>query len=175
MIDLRPCTVKAARRFVAAHHRHNQPPAGGLFAIAAYVDGELAGVGIAGRPVAMPLNDGVTVEVSRCCTTGARNAPSSIYGALCRAAKALGYHRVVTYTLASEPGTSLRSAGFVVDAELPARAGWASPARPRYDVNLFGDDLTPAYEAKLRWVRWLVADIVRLPLLTAASSERDPA
>lgn len=59
--------------------------------------------------------DGQTLEINRCCTDGTKNACSILYAAAWRAAKALGYERIVTYTRESEPGTSLRAAGFHCD------------------------------------------------------------
>ena len=106
-----PCSITAARQFVARHHRHNKPPQGGLFAVGAQVDGTLVAGAIVGRPVARALDKGKTCELTRLCTDGTRNACSLLYGASARAAKALGWQRIITYTLASEPGTSLRAAG----------------------------------------------------------------
>lgn len=148
-----PCTLKAARRFVGQHHRHSLPPVGGLFAVAVAVDREIVGVGIAGRPVARALDDGETVELTRCCTVGTANAASMIYGALCRAARALGYRRAVTYSLGAEPGTSLRAAGFVEATQVAAR-DWHSRTRPRHAADLFGNPITPPGE-KIRWERML--------------------
>lgn len=150
-LTLRPSSIQDARAFVGAHHRHNLPPRSGLFAVAVAVGEEVVGVGIASRPVARALQDGVTVEVVRCCTVGTPNAASMIYGALVRAAKALGYRRAITYTLASEPGTSLRAANWRRDAELPARAGWDAPSRTRVQTDLFGNARRPA-GPKVRWV-----------------------
>jgi len=148
-----PCTVRRARRFVGDHHRHSLPPNGGLFAVAVECDGETVGVGIAGRPVARALDDGRTVEITRCCTLGTPNAASMVYGALCKAARALGYERAITYTLASESGASLRGAGFLVAAQVRAQ-GWDRPSRSRRDADLFGNATKPP-GAKLRWERRL--------------------
>lgn len=38
-----------------------------------------------------------------------------LYGACCRIAKDMGYHKIITYILQSEPGTSLKASGFVCD------------------------------------------------------------
>lgn len=154
----RPITLRSARAFVGTHHRHNAPPRGWLFGTALWAGDELVGVGIASRPVGRGLDDGVTVECVRVCTTGERNACSMLYGRLCRAAAALGYRRAITYTLASEPGTSLRAAGFTRDADLPARASWSAPSRPRIEVDLFGKRTTPDGQDKVRWVRLLAPD-----------------
>jgi hypothetical protein len=147
-----PIDLNAARRFVGEHHRHNIPPQGHKLSAALEVDGVIVGVVIVGRPVGRGLDDGRTLEVTRTCTTGARNGNSMLYGAAARAAKAIGYERLITYTLASEPGTSLRAAGFRVDAELEPRESWNTPAMHRYDADLFGNKRRPD-EAKRRWIR----------------------
>src|SRR5437870_1633786 len=107
-----PITLRAACAFVAAHHRHHPPPRGHKFSLAVDDGGHLAGVAIVGRPVARALDDGFTLEVLRVCTLGTKNACSMLYGAARRIAKEMGYRRIVTYTLASEPGTSLRASGW---------------------------------------------------------------
>lgn len=130
-LELVPISLREARAFVARHHRHNEPPRGWLCGVGIEVDGVLVGVAILGRPVA-PGFDRRTAEVTRVCTVeGTTNAASRAYGAMCRAAAALGYRRVVTYTLADEPGTSLRAAGFRIDAELRERGAWQHTTGPR--------------------------------------------
>lgn len=153
-LRLRPLTVSDAKAFVARHHRHNGPPVGGLFAVGVEADGELRGVAIVGRPVARPLDDGWTCEVTRVGTDGVRNGCSMLYGACARAAKALGYSRAYTYTLAEESGASLRAAGWEMDAELPARPTWDTPARRRVQADLFGEDRRPP-GPKVRWKKTL--------------------
>jgi hypothetical protein len=69
--------------------------------------------------------------VNRTATDGAANANSMLYGAAWRAAKALGYSRLITYTQEGESGSSLRAAGWSVVAELNERKGWDTPSRPR--------------------------------------------
>ena len=71
---------------------------------------------------------------TRSCTL-APNANSMLYAAAWRAAKALGYQRLITYTLASESGSSLRAAGYRVVAERGPRRGWSVPSRPRLDLS----------------------------------------
>lgn len=129
-----PLTFRAGSAFVARFHRHNAPPRGCKFVIGAVdADGVLHGVAMVGRPVARALDDGLTAEVNRTATDGTPNANSALYGAAWRAAKALGYRRLVTYTQAGESGSSLRAAGWQVVAERPARPGWNVPSRPRDD------------------------------------------
>ncbi|MBY0515121.1 MAG: hypothetical protein K2P78_14605 [Gemmataceae bacterium] len=148
-LRIAPLTVKATCRFVGEHHRHCRPPSGGLFAAAVYDGPTLAGVAIAGRPVARGLDDGETVEITRVCTTGAKNACSMLYAALCRAAAAIGYERAVTYTLDEEMGASVRAAGFELVARIKGRASWTTPSRPRADAGK-----RPAGD-KVRWERRL--------------------
>ena len=143
-LRLVPITITAAKEYILLHHRHNRPPVSGLFAVAAELEGALVGVAIVGRPVARMLQDGKTVEVTRCCTDGTRNAASFLYGAAKRVAQALGYTRCVTYTLQSEPGSSLRAAGWAEAARLRARPGWSAPSRPRKAGTVDG-------QAKIRW------------------------
>lgn len=141
-LELVPIELDESNAFVEAHHRHNAPVVRDRFRVAAALDGEVVGVANVGRPLARHLQDGWTVEVLRCCTIGERNACSLLYGACWRAAKALGYRRLVTYTLATEPGSSLRAVGFRVVAEVPA-GSWSRRDRPRVDTH-------PLQE-RLRW------------------------
>ena len=126
-----PISISDAREFVRRHHRHHPPPLSGLFAIAA-ADEEVRAVVIVGRPVARALQDGYTAEVTRLCSDGAANACSMLYAAAWRAARAMGYRRLITYVLDTEPGTSLKAAGWRCVGETPGRS-WNVPSRPRVD------------------------------------------
>jgi hypothetical protein len=133
-VELRIVPVKFtdACGFVATWHRHHKPPVGHKFSIGVVTPNDtLVGVAMVGRPVARHLDDGMTLEVNRSATDGTPNANSALYGATWRAAKALGYRRLVTTTQAGETGSSLRAAGWRVIAERPARPGWSVPSRPR--------------------------------------------
>ena len=120
-----PITLKRAREFVTVHHRHNGPPVGWKFGLGLQLGQTLIGVATAGRPVARHYDDGLTLEVNRTCTDGTPNANSMLYGAVWRAAKAMGYRRCITYTQADETGASLRAAGWVKLKTLEARKSWA--------------------------------------------------
>lgn len=122
--------------------------------------GELRGVGLLGRPVARGLQDGYTAEITRVCTDGAEHAPSMIYAALSRAARALGYRRVFTYSLADESGSSLLASGFTWDAELKGRPTWDTPSRRRSETDLFGRETRPQ-GPKIRWIRVLSKPLER--------------
>ncbi|MDK9585799.1 XF1762 family protein [Lelliottia wanjuensis] len=122
-----PISLRIAQEFVRLHHRHNKPPRGHKFSIGLKnSSGEIVGVATAGRPIARHFDDGLTLEINRTCTTGERNANSALYGAVWRAAKAMGYRRCITYTQADESGASLRAVGFVRVKDIPPRAGWAA-------------------------------------------------
>ena len=141
---LAPISIREASRYVEHHHRHHRPPQGALFALAAEVNGTLVGVAIVGRPVGAGLQDGRTVEITRVCTDGTPNACSFLYARCRRAAAALGYERVKTYTRQDESGASPKAAGFEQEALLPARS-WqeANVSRRRFDRS------EPA--ARIRW------------------------
>lgn len=124
-----PITLRAAQDFVTQHHRHNKAPRGHKFSVGLEQDGELVGVAVAGRPVARHFDDGRTLEVNRTCTLGTPNANSMLYRAVWRAAKAMGYTRLVTYTQADESGASLRASGFVRVKDLPPRGSWAESSQ----------------------------------------------
>jgi hypothetical protein len=131
-LRLVPVSLSQANEHVAAWHRHNRPVPGAKFCIGAADDDDvLRAVAIAGRPVARMFDDGTTIEVNRVASDGTRNACSLLYGACARAAFALGYCRVITYTQASESGSSLRGAGWKVIASRPVTPGWSRPSRPR--------------------------------------------
>lgn len=130
-LDLVPVSFAQACEFIAAWHRHHQPPTGHKFSVGVARDQALIGVAVVGRPVARSYDDGRTLEVTRCATDGTPHAASMLYAATWRASKALGYRRLVTYTQHGETGASLRAAGWTVLAERPARPGWNVPSRPR--------------------------------------------
>lgn len=134
-LELCPVSREDAQTFVQLHHRHHRPPLGHKFSIGVAADGQLVGVAMVGRPIARHYDDGLTLEVNRTCTTGYPNANSMLYGAAWRAAKALGYRRLITYTLASESGASLKASGFTIVAQRAPRTGWTTPARPRADES----------------------------------------
>ena len=152
MLTVRPITLREANNFVAQNHRHNQPTVGHKWSIACYDGDRLCGVAIAGSPIARKLNDGLTIEIRRVCTDGTRNACSILYGACARVAKDMGYKRVVTYTLKSESGASLKASGFVNCGEAGG-VSWDVPSRPREieQVTLFGTERKYPQEPKVRW------------------------
>ena len=132
-MEICPVTLKDAQAFVKEHHRHNDPPQGHKFSIGLTDGGCLVGVAVVGRPIARGNDDGYTAEITRCCVLdNQRNANSRLYAAALRAARAMGYRRVITYTLPEESGASLKAVGFRVDGLTNhSPNGWNVPSRPR--------------------------------------------
>lgn len=127
-----PVDLSEARAFVASFHRHNAPPAGGKFAVGCSDGQRLVGVAIVSRPVGRHTDDGETVEVTRCCvlSDAPKGACSFLYARCWQASKAMGYRRLITYTLQSESGASLRGAGWKLVAELAANRPGMWQTRP---------------------------------------------
>ncbi len=117
VLVLRPISFAEARDFVKENHRHNKPPVGHKLSIACYEGKRLCGVCMVGRPVSRYLDDGLTLEVNRFCTDETKNACSKLYGAAQRAAKALGYKRLITYTREDENGNTLRASNWKCDGK----------------------------------------------------------
>jgi len=132
MLEIVPCELDEANSFVAQHHRHHRPVVGHKFSLAVSDGASVRGVAIVGRPVARMLQDGETLEVVRVATDGAINACSALYSACWRAARAMGYRRLVTYILAEELGTSVRAAGWKEVGKVGG-GSWSRKSRPRVD------------------------------------------
>lgn len=147
-----PMTLRKANDFVAQYHRHSGRTArnGGKFAIGAALDGELVGVAIVGNPVSASLMNGVTAEVLRCCVlpNAPKNACSFLYGRCWQIWERQGGKRLVTYTLQTENGSSLRGAGWRVVGQVKPHNRWknkeAQDGLTRIDQDIYG-------HAKFRW------------------------
>ncbi len=137
-----PCSLVDANAFIAIHHRHHKPHPFGHFAIACADETNVRGVAVVGRPSARMLCDGFTAEVTRLATDGAPNACSMLYGAAWRACRALGWLRLITYTLPEEGGASLRASGWRCIGEAGG-GSWSTPSRPRVDKH--------PTQIKMRW------------------------
>ena len=141
-----PITWREGNDFVRLHHRHHGVVAGCKFALGLYNDDTLIGVALCGRPVARKLDDGLTLEVNRLATDGTKNACSMLYAASSRVAREMGYQKIITYILGSEPGTSLKASGWFNSG--PAGGGsWSVPSRHREQKT--------TTEIKTKWERFL--------------------
>lgn len=145
-LQIVPITQREAFAFIERCHRHHRPPRGSVVQLAVAKGETIVGVAVVGRPVSCMLQDGFTLEVNRVATDGSRNACSMLYGAAWRAVKALGYRRLVTYTLPEEGGASLRGAGFTLIGEAGG-GSWSRKSRPRVDLH--------PLQIKFRWERAL--------------------
>jgi hypothetical protein len=142
-LSIRPIRYRDACEYIEQYHRHHKPPQGWKFGMGLYGDDELCGVITVGNPVARKLDDGLTLEVTRCCVReGVPNGCSFLYGKARRAAQALGYERLITYTLESETGATLQGAGWR-DAGAAGGGSWSRPSRERTDKA--------PLESKRRW------------------------
>jgi len=134
MLEITPITFEEENALVGKFHRHHKPMQGCKFCVAVSDNEQVVGVAIVGRPVARMLDNGWTLEVNRCCTNGTKNACSMLYSAAWKAAKALGYRRLITYTLPEEGGASLKASNWKC---LGLRGGgnWNVKSRPRVDTD----------------------------------------
>ena len=143
-----PMNLRESNEFVENFHRHNKPVQGAKFSIGASDGENLLGVAIVGRPVARTEDDGFTVEVTRVCVLddSPKNTCSFLYGRCWRIWQQMGGKRMITYTLQSESGSSLRGAGWKILGEVGVTkrgAGWQN--RP-------GRTWQPVYgQLKFRW------------------------
>lgn len=134
MLDVQPIEFDEACEFIDRHHSHHVRPQGWKFGLAVNDGVKVVGVAMCGRPVSRHKDDGWTLEVIRCCTDGTPNVASKLYAHAWRAAKALGYKRLITYTLSTESGTSLLAAGWKVVGQSKG-GSWNSKTRPRIDKH----------------------------------------
>ena len=146
-MNVRPISLSEANAFVISFHRHNGKVVGHRFSIGIEHDGELVGVAIVGRPVARMADNGTTAEITRLCVNekAPKGSCSKLYRAAARAWMAMGGLKVITYTLRTETGASLRGAGFRVVADVgTVKTGWSRESRKREWQPIFG-------QQKLRW------------------------
>ena len=150
-LHLVPLPFSEAAAFVREHHRHHTPPAGAKFCLGACLAGALVGVVIVGRPVSRMRDDGKTLEVTRLTTDGTKNACSFLYGAAARATFALGYERLGTYILKTEPGTSLKAAGWKLIGERSGGKSWNTAQQPQWRRRGQRHDVSISLQPKLLW------------------------
>ena len=153
-MKLKPLSLKATAEYIRIHHRHHPPPHFHKFSIGVMEGEDLLGVCVVNKPTARALDDGFTAEVTRLATNGTPTACSMLYGAAWRAAKGMGYTRIYTYTLESEPGTSLHAAGWCRDGTVKGRT-WDTPSRPRTNSN------SVQLEDKVRWIQTSRSEVSR--------------
>lgn len=156
---LAPISRAEAQAFIALHHRHHKPHVGEEFCLAACSGDRVVAVAAVGRPVARGNDNGWTLEVTRLASDGTRNACSFLYGAAWRAAKALGYKRLITYTLPEEGGASLRASGWHRRGGRRFVVAQVAPAR-RYASNAGEDAMGGGMSETMRGAAWALADVL---------------
>lgn len=130
-----PLHFRQACAFVNRHHRHHCVPQGHKLSVGLCVGDRIVGVATCGRPVSRVLDNGSTLEVTRLCTDGTPNACTKLYGACARIAREMGYEKIITYTLDTEPGTTLRAAGWHCEGKAGG-INWNAPGRPRKHAGI---------------------------------------
>lgn len=160
MLRVRPISIAQANAYVEKYHRHHGKRVGVRFAIACYEGDELHGVAICANPVARKSDDGLTLEVARLCTDGTHNACSILYGACARVAKDMGFTKIQTFILESEPGTSLKACGWVCEGVAGESVNWENKKgkrvtkRTQYKQMEMFETKKPPEERKQRWARY---------------------
>ena len=135
MLQIKPISLREANQYILDKHRHYKPVVGWKFGASAVDEtNTIRGVVIVGRPVARWADNGGTLEVTRLCSDGTPNVCSKLYGVARRVAFELGYEKIITYTLTTEEGMSLRAAGWECVAET-AGGSWNCKSRPRVDKH----------------------------------------
>lgn len=134
-LALQPISQAEARAFVRQHHRHAKPDQGAKFCIGVSDGKNVVGVAVVGRPRARHLDDGWTVEVTRLCTDGTRNVVSKLMRGVKQTCAGMGYRRLITYTLESEGGASMRASGMKLVALRDGGRSWNCQSRPRVDTS----------------------------------------
>lgn len=126
-----PISQKKAKAFIDDFHRHHTASVRDIFRVAARLsdEDEIIGVAQVGRPVSCYLDDGYTLEITRLCTNGDKDACSYLYSKCARIAKEMGYRKIITYILESEPGTSLKASGFYLDQDEVGGGSWDGSQR----------------------------------------------
>ena len=148
-----PLHLRQANALVSALHRHHSPIRVAKFSIGASKEGRMVGAAICMRPASRALDDGRTIEVCRLVTDGTRDACSFLYGACARISRDMGYDKITTYILESEPGTSLKAAGWTLEKR---ECGGTPQGKRTNRPN--GHEVTPVtFMKKQRWARLLQA------------------
>ena len=124
-------SLKQANNFVEELHRHHSKVQGHKFSIGVSENGKLVGVAIVGRPLSRYIDNGKTLEVTRLCTDGTKNACSFLYSRAARIAREMGYEKIIAYILESEYGASLRASGWICEEKECGGGSWDCPSRPR--------------------------------------------
>lgn len=159
-----PCSLAEANDLVARFHRHNGVLRGGSYFAVGLTNeqGVLIGASIVGpisaRLLAVAAREPTTdrtwgCEIKRLVTDGSPNACSMLYGASVRIAIAMGFEGLITYTLTTESGKSLRASNWKVDEDVVPVRVWKSRA-PEFQHLPWSQRPTTQNSPALPRIRW---------------------
>ncbi|NMJ92706.1 hypothetical protein GLT81_00420 [Nanohaloarchaea archaeon] len=149
-----PIKFSEAEEFISRYHSHNDPPQGWKFgcSVANTAINQIIGVTTVGRPVARHYDNGKTLEITRNCVRDdlpkkyTKNASSKLYATAWKAAKNLGYEKLITYTIKDkEQATPLKATGFKILEEDCGGGTWNSECRSR--------NYTGPKDTKTSWIK----------------------
>ena len=127
-----PLTLKQANELVAQLHRHHKPVMGHRFSLGAMTEtGALCAAVIVARPVARGVDWRTVAEVNRLVSDGTTNACSFLYGAAARVCREMGFAKIQTYLLDTEPAITMKASGWKL-AAITAGGQWTGTnGKPR--------------------------------------------
>lgn len=133
-LTTKPITIKAANEFIKTFHRHHRPTIRntGRWALAALDNNnEMVGVVIAGNPISPNYMDGYTIELTRLCVRekSPKGTCSFLLGKCCCIWRSMGGKKVITYTLESESGASLKGAGWTLAGTVKPHNRWTNRSK----------------------------------------------
>ena len=143
-----PLTLKEANAFVIEHHRHSKQCRGHRFSLGAVYKDELVGAAIIGRAINRYLDNRFTAEILR--NSVLEKAPKGtfifLYSRAMKVWQSQGGKKILTYTLETEPGSSLKAVNFNAAAKTGFfKGGWQNRSNRR--------EYTPI--RKIRWEKFL--------------------
>jgi hypothetical protein len=132
-LSIIPLTLREANEFVTKYHRHNKRCAGHKWSVGAIHKGKLVGVIIVGRPVSRKLDNRFTLEVNRNCVLddAPKGTCSFLYSKAIKIWQSMGGKKIITYTLQTETGGSLKAVNFNKETKVQIfkkNKGWTTRA-----------------------------------------------
>ena len=122
-----PLTLKEANAFVIEHHRHSKQCRCHRFSLGAVYKDELVGAAIIGRAINRYLDNRFTAEILRNCVLekAPKGTCSFLYSRAMKVWQSQGGKKILTYTLETEPGSSLKAVNFNAAAKTGFfKGGW---------------------------------------------------
>jgi hypothetical protein len=116
-LEIVPLTLKEANDLIKSHHRHHKSVIGHRFSLGCRGDQGVVGAVVVGRPVAREVDQYRVAEVTRLVSDGTPHVCSKLYAAAARVCKEMGFKKIQTYILETEPGISLKAAGWKFETE----------------------------------------------------------